>query len=58
MSLGTYFSINGPHNPEVVGSSPVAATIKPLISHELAVFLVKKLWIFFSDAYECLPMLI
>ena len=26
------------HNPEVVGSSPAAATIKPLISHEISGF--------------------
>ena len=39
------------HNPEVVGSSPAAATIKPLISHEISGFFVKKLWEIFPDAY-------
>ena len=30
------------HNPEVAGSSPVSATIKPLISYEISGFLFQK----------------
>ena len=30
------------HNPEVAGSSPAAATIKPLISVEISGFSIKK----------------
>ncbi len=37
-----------PHNPEVVGSSPTAATIKPLISLEISGFSCQKVQWHFS----------
>ena len=34
--------LSAAHNPEVVGSSPTAATIKPLISSEISGFSYQK----------------
>ena len=36
------------HNPEVAGSSPAAATRKPLISYEISGFSIKKVQADFS----------